>query len=79
MPFIFEGCVRVADRCCGLILLMQHFYFLVLSNYCFIGRLVRSVYPVELIMERGRHYESTKLQVVTMPELFDMNPHLNMV
>jgi hypothetical protein len=60
--------VRVADRCCDLILLlMQHFLlcgFIQLLLYRQIGR---SVYSVELIMERGRRFESTELQVVTVP------------
>ncbi|KAM0865940.1 hypothetical protein ACQ4PT_042946 [Festuca glaucescens] len=39
-------------------------------------RLVGSHYPIELIMERGRRYESDEIQVVTMPEMSAMNPHV---
>ncbi|XP_047043815.1 uncharacterized protein LOC124648024 [Lolium rigidum] len=40
------------------------------------ARLVGSHYPIELIMERGRRYESDEIQVVTVPEMSAMNPHV---
>lgn len=39
-------------------------------------RLVGSHYPIELIMERGRRYECGEIQVVTVPEMSAMNPHV---
>jgi NADH:ubiquinone oxidoreductase subunit 3 (subunit A) len=59
----------------------QIFLFAVFSSLLFccrfvICRLVGSHYPIELIMERGRRYECGEIQVVTVPEMSAMNPHV---
>ena len=55
-----------------------------LTCFCFVAdfgicRLVGSAYPIELLMERGQRVESGEIQVLTVPELYNMNPHVGLV
>jgi hypothetical protein len=67
----------------GVPIIQDHQIFFICSFssllfYCrfVICRLVGSHYPIELIMERGRRYECDEIQVVTVPEMSAMNPHV---
>ena len=39
-------------------------------------RFVGSAYPIELMMEKGRRFQSDEVQIVTVAELAGMNPHI---
>jgi hypothetical protein len=80
MPSLFEGCVRVTDSCHGLILLlMQHFFTFWIYPTIALSADWKGLLTRLILSWRGACVLSQLNFRLSPPELFDMNPHLNMV